>query len=268
MNFSFFIILLFCPILLSAQNHTASTRRNPNEKLDTLSAEQISAFSRILDNMVFVDGGTFFMGKDNSKNINYNDNEPRHIVNVDPFFISRFELTQDIWEIVMGYNPSFFKGSDLPVENVSWNEALIFINKLNLLTGMDFRLPTEAEWEYAARGGKYSLDYTFSGSDFVKGVAWYKDNSKNATHEVGRKRPNELGIYDMSGNVAEWCFDFYEFDYYKRCPKDNPSGPRTGVNKVNRGGSWVMEDIYQDVRVRNVASPDERNPSLGIRLAM
>ncbi len=266
-NFNFFFFLFF-PLLLSAQNHTANSRRNPNERNDTLSAEQIAVFSRILDNMVFVDGGSFFMGRDDSKNLNKHDNEPRHLVNIDPFFISKFEVTQDIWAVVMGDNPSAFKSELFPVENISWNDALEFIGKLNNLTGMDFRMPTEAEWEFAARGGKYSLDYQFAGSDFLKAVAWYKDNSQNSSHEVGKKRPNELGIFDMSGNVAEWCSDFYDFDYYKTAQTDNPKGPLNGLNKVNRGGSWLMEEIYQRVDARNVASPDERNPSVGLRLAM
>jgi len=264
--FGFLLLMFTLPSI--AQNHTANTRRNPNERYDTLSASQIQVFSLMLDNMVFVDGGSFYMGKDDPKGTTGRDNQPRHLVNVDPFFIARFEVTQLEWETVMGYNPSFFKGEYLPVENVSWNDCSRFIEKINSMTGMDFRLPTEAEWEYAARGGKYSLDYLFAGGDFVKAVAWYKTNSGNSTHEVGEKRPNELGIFDMSGNVAEWCEDFYDHNYYNISSSDNPAGPVDGVNKVNRGGSWLMEESYQHVVNRNLGSPSERTPSVGFRLAM
>lgn len=262
------ILLLLFSLTSVAQNHTANTRRNPNERSDTLTEQQIHVFSSMLENMVFVDGGTFYMGKEDPDNNNLFDNEPRHIVNLNSFFISKYEVTQLEWETVMGVNPSLFKGNNLPVENVSWKDCASFVEKINYMTGMDFRLPTEAEWEYAAKGGKYSLGYIFAGSDFLKAVAWFKVNSSNSTHEVGKKRPNELGIFDMSGNVAEWCADFYDHDYYKHSPHDNPSGPKDGINRVNRGGSWMMDELYQHVFDRNVCSPYERNASVGFRLAM
>lgn len=263
-----YIPLFWLPMLLNAQNHTAITKRHANDEADSLTANQIRVFSNMLENMVFVDGGSFMMGDNNPEHRDSHDNKPAHWVEINPFFIGRFEVTQEEWEIVMGENPASFKGEDLPVENVSWNDISQFIDKLNELTGMEFRLPSEAEWEYAAKGGKYAMGYDFAGSDFIKAVAWFKSNSKNTTHPVGSKRPNELGIFDMSGNVAEWCYDTYERNYYEKMVNDNPKGPDTRENKVNRGGGWLMDESYQKVDARNVNSADERNPSLGFRLAM
>ena len=263
-----YIILFWFPLLMNAQNHTAITKRHANDVTDSLSANQIHVFSNMLENMVFVDEGTFMMGDENLEHRDSHDNKPAHLVEINAFFIGRFEVTQEEWVTVMGENPALFKGDNLPVENVSWNDIIQFIARLNELTGMEFRLPSEAEWEYAAKGGKYAMGYDYAGSDFVKAVAWFKPNSKNTTHPVGYKRPNELGIFDMSGNVAEWCFDTYERDYYQRMVSDNPRGPDSGANKVNRGGGWLMDEYYQRVDVRNVNAADERNPSLGFRLAM
>lgn len=268
MKIVLFIFSIGLPLLLNAQNHTAITKRQTNDVADSLSANQIRVFSNMLENMVFVDGGTFMMGDDNPEHRDSHDNKPAHLVEINPFFIGRFEVTQEEWVTVMEENPASFKGADLPVENVSWNDIILFIDRLNELTGMEFRLPTEAEWEYAAKGGKYAMGCEYAGSDFIKAVAWFKSNSKNTTHSVGFKRPNELGIFDMSGNVAEWCLDTYERDYYQRMVSYNPKGPDSGANKVNRGGGWMMDEYYQRVDVRNVNVADERNPSLGFRLAM
>jgi len=138
----------------------------------------------------------------------------------------------------MGKNPSTFTGDNLPVEQVSWNKTQDFIKKLNQKTGKNYRLPTEAEWEYAARGGNKSKGYKYAGSNNINDVAWYTSNSNSKTHEVGTKLPNELGIYDMSGNVWEWCSDWYGENYYGSSPSNNPKGPGTGDDRVLRGGSW------------------------------
>jgi len=158
-------------------------------------------------------------------------------VTVGDFYICKYEVTQELWEEVMGNNPSeFTEGENLPVENVSWDDAQEFIRKLNSITGKKYRLPTEAEWEFAARGGNNSKGYKYSGSDDINQVAWYDDNSGNRTYPVGQKAPNELGIYDMSGNVWEWCSDWY--GDYPSGAVTNPTGPVNGSNRVFRGGSW------------------------------
>lgn len=260
--------LLFIPNVLLSQNRTANTRRKNIQANDTLTQRQIRVFSKMLENMVFVDGGTFIMGTDNNYYHQNHDNTPAHLVEISPFFICKYEVTQDEWELVTGANPSTFIGTNLPVENISWDDCRVFINKLNEMTGMDFRLPSEAEWEYAALGGKYSLHYKYAGSEYPKSVAWYADNSKSRTHQVGKKRPNELGIYDMSGNVSEWCGDYYEYSYYQHSPSLNPIGPDKGLNRVVRGGGWMMNENYIDIKYRAVYPPNEKNSSIGIRLAM
>ncbi|MBQ3247459.1 MAG: SUMF1/EgtB/PvdO family nonheme iron enzyme, partial [Alistipes sp.] len=160
--------------------------------------------------MVFVKGGTFTMGATAEQGSDADsDEKPAHSVTVSNFYIGKYEVTQAQWEAVMGKNPSRFKGDNLPVERVSWNDIQKFIEKLNAKTGKRYRLPTEAEWEYAARGGNQSKGYKYSGSNDIGSVAWYTDNSSSPTHPVGQKQPNELGLYDMSGNVYEWCSDWH-----------------------------------------------------------
>ena len=175
---------------------------------------------------------------------------PTHQVTLSDFYIGKYEVTQEQWEIVMGNNPSWFKGANNPVENVLWDDCLEFIEKLNQLTGLKFRLPTEAEWEYAARGGNKSKGYKYSGSNTIGDVAWYYDNAYNVgssssnygTHPVGTKAPNELGLYDMSGNVHEWCSDW--FGSYSSSAQTNPTGPTSGSYRVLRGGSWSYRANY------------------------
>ena len=181
------------------------------------------------------------------------------------FSIGRYEVTQEEWEAVMGSNPSNFKGKKLPVEQVSWDDCQTFIRKLNQMTGKHFRLPTEAEWEYAARGGNKSRGYKYAGGDNLGSVAWYTDNSGNKTHEVGKKQPNELGLYDMSGNVREWCQDWK--GGYRSSSQTNPTGPSSGSYRVNRGGDWINRARYCRVSYRSYITPDNRNSLLGLRLA-
>jgi formylglycine-generating enzyme required for sulfatase activity len=191
------------------------------------------------DNMIYVEGGTFMMGSNEGEA----DEKPVHSVTVNSFYISKYEVTQKEWINIMGSNPSYFKGDNLPVERVSWNDVQEFIKKLNQKTGQKYRLPTEAEWEYAARGGNKSNGYKYSGSNNKDEVAWYYNNSNSKTHEVGTKAPNELGIYDMTGNVWEWCSDWYDENYYKNSPSNNPKGPNSGDYRVLRGGSWSALDL-------------------------
>ena len=165
----------------------------------------------------------------------------------------------------MGNNPSFSKGDNRPVEDVSWNDCQTFISKLNSLTGQHFRLPTEAEWEFAARGGNRSQGYQYSGSNTIGDVAW-AEYSSSKTHPVGTKQANELGIYDMSGNVQEWCQDWY--GSYSSSAQTNPTGPTSGSYRVNRGGSWYSG--YRDCRSadRNINYPDDRCGLIGLRLVL
>ena len=216
--------------------------------------------------MVAVEGGTFQMGSEDRDA--YDSEKPVHQVTVSSFAIGQTEVTQELWEAVMGSNPSYFKGAKLPVEEVSWNDCQTFITKLNQLTGQQVRLPTEAEWEFAARGGNSSKGYKYSGSDNIDAVAWYTSNSSRKTHEVATKAPNELGIYDMSGNVWEWCQDWYNSSYYSSSPTSNPTGPTTGSSRVGRGGSWGSNVRSCRVSYRNYFAPDSRSYNLGLRLAL
>ena len=219
--------------------------------------------------MVFVEGGTFQMGATSEQGSEAVDNEkPVHNVTLSDFCIGKTEVTQALWKAVMGKNPSGIKGGSLPVETVSWNDCRKFIKKLNAMTGENFRLPTEAEWEYAARGGKQSRGYKYSGSNDLGSVAWYKSNISNKTHPVATKQPNELGLYDMSGNVYEWCQDRYAEDYYSNSPQVNPIGPDSGDYRVLRGGSWVGVPWYCRVSLRFNDNPDYRCFYYGLRLLL
>ena len=218
--------------------------------------------------MVAVEGGTYWMGSADDDGDAYSDERPRHEVTLSSFAIGQTEVTQELWEAVMGSNPSYFRGSSLPVEQVSWNDCQEFLTKLNALTGRQFRLPTEAEWEYAARGGQSSRGYKYSGGDNIDEVAWYDDNSGFATHAVGTKAANELGLYDMSGNVWEWCQDWYSSSYYSNSAQSNPQGPDSGSYRVCRGGSWDFIAWYCRVANRNYYTPSVRHDPLGLRLAL
>jgi len=210
--------------------------------------------------MVFVKGGSFMMGSNDGGS----DEKPIHRVTVSDFYIGKYEVTQKLWKEVMGSNPSRFKGDDRPVEQVSWNDVQEFIRKLNKKTGGNYRLPTEAEWEYAARGGAKSRGYKYAGSNNIGEVAWYDVNS--GTHEVGTKKPNELGIYDMSGNVWEWCSD-WKGDYSSGS-QTNPTGPSSGSSRVYRGGSWINIAWHCRVANRNLSSPFNSDDNLGFRLVV
>ena len=217
--------------------------------------------------MVEVKGGTFTMGGTSEQGSEAeSDEKPTHSVTLSDYYIGKFEVTQKLWKAVMGSNPSYFKGDNLPVENVSWHEAQRFIRKLNQQTGQNFRLPTEAEWEYAARGGNKSRGYKYSGSNSINDVAWYNNTTNDSgTKPVGTKAPNEIGIYDMSGNVWEWCSDWY--GNYSSGGQTNPTGPSAGSYRVLRGGSWYYDAKYCRVSLRNNYRPESKYYNLGFRLA-
>ena len=214
--------------------------------------------------MVEVEGGTFTMGSsDVGSNI---DETPEHEVTLSTYFIGETEVTQKLWMEVMNDNPSYNVGEDKPVDNVSWENAMAFIELLNYMTGKRFRLPTEAEWEYAARGGNRSNSCKYSGSNSIGNVAWYQNNSNNETKDVKTKLPNELGIYDMSGNVLEWCSDWYGGYVYN--PQINPTGPESGDRKIVRGGSFSSEDSYCRVADRSNKNPSSCDENNGLRIIM
>ncbi|WP_308232301.1 SUMF1/EgtB/PvdO family nonheme iron enzyme, partial [uncultured Prevotella sp.] len=219
--------------------------------------------------MVRVEAGTFTMGATpEMKDPDYDyDEKPTHQVTLtNDYYIGKYEVTQALWQAVMGSNPSKFKGDNLPVENVSWKDCQEFLSKLNNTTGKTFRLPTEAEWEYAARGGKKNRGYLYSGSNNISDVAWYSDNSDNKTHAVGSKQANELGIYDMSGNVYEWCQD--RKGSYSSSSQVNPTGAASGSYRVRRGGYWSSSARYCRSSDRSSSSPGYRDFDLGLRLVL
>ena len=218
--------------------------------------------------MVRVAGGTFQMGATSEQGKDFfDDRKPVHFVTLSDYYIGQTQVTQELWQAVMGSNPSYFKGDNQrPVEKVSWDDCQEFIEKLNQLTGKSFRLPTEAEWEYAARGGSKSKGYKYSGSNDADAVAWWDNNSGSKTHPVAQKQSNELGLYDMSGNVWEWCADWY--GNYSSNSQTNPTGPSTGSSRVLRGGGWGFIAGLMRVSYRSFSTPGNRFNYYGLRLAL
>ena len=194
------------------------------------------------------------------------DETPTHKVTLSSYSIGETEVTQELWKAVMGSNPSNFSGNQNPVEKISWNDCQTFITKLNQLTGKKFRLPTEAEWEYAARGGNKSKGYKYAGSNTIGDVAWYSSNSSSKTHPVKQKAANELGLYDMSGNVYEWCQDWY--GSYSSSVQTNPTGASSGSYRVCRGGSWSSSAKLCRVSYRRSNTPSLSLNGIGLRLAL
>lgn len=205
--------------------------------------------------MVALPGGTFTMGSF--------DDESGTQVTLSPYMIGQTEVTQELWEAVMGYNKCQFRGPKLPVGEVSWFDCQEFITKLNEITGFRFRLPTAAEWEFAARGGN-SSHYLYSGSDNINEVAWYISNSGHAPHEVATKKPNQFGIYDMTGNMAEWCQDW--MGELPKTPQTDPTGPASGEKRVTRGGGWESQDSFSSVLNGGGMISKGINYSVGFRL--
>ena len=277
------LLLMLCPIGMAAQSTItrhkpkpavtkpkpaakpkAKTKPAPRRNSTSHSGSTVSLsaeLNKLINNMVYVSGGTFIMGGDESS-----DQTPTHSVTLSSYYICKYEVTQALWRAVMGSNPSKFKGDNLPVEQVSWNDCQTFINRLNSYTGRNFRLPTEAEWEFAARGGNYSRHYKYSGSNYISDVAWFCDNSGNRTHPVGTKQANELGLYDMSGNVWEWCSDWY--GSYSSYSQSNPTGATSGFGRVERGGNWCGLARYCCSSHRSYYAPGNSFDDLGLRLVL
>lgn len=245
------IIIIFVLIVIPAQ------AEQPKK-------EEGGKILNILDmEFVWVPGGCYMMGSD----LGGSDEKPVHKVCVNGFWIGKYEVTQGQYKMIMGKNPSYFKkGGKYPVEQVSWYDTQSFISALNSKTGKTFRLPTEAEWEYAARSG--GENQVYSGGASIDNLAWFVDNSGAIPHEVGTKSPNGLGIYDMSGNMWEWCQDWYYKNYYANSSTNNPSGPSSGLRRVYRGGSWFEKAgiCRSTFRYRN--HPSRTIMSVGFRLVL
>jgi len=244
----------------------AKSEESVSEKESEGQAKSEESLKNTGEEFVFVKGGTFEMGGTFGDGVE--NEQPVHSVTVSSFYIGKYEVTQKEWKEIIGSNSSRFLGDNLPVEKVSWLDAVKFCNKKSEREGLTpcysgsgsnvscnfsvngYRLPTEAEWEYAARGGSKSRGYKYSGSNDVDEVAWYDVNSGSKTHPVGRKMANELGLYDMSGNLWEWCWDWYDEGYYRNSSSDNPKGPSSGYVRVLRGGSlandmWTMRCAFR-----------------------
>ena len=260
--------------ILESQTATLSGVLTTNASSSVASGASLSGNTIIIPvkdgisiDMIRVEAGTFTMGATTEMKDPWDDEKPTHQVTLtNDYYIGKYEVTQALWKAVMGKNPSNFKGDNLPVEEVSWNDCQKFISKLNSITGKTFRLPTEAEWEYAARGGKKSRGYQYSGSNNLSDVAWYTDNSGSKTHTVGSKQANELGIYDMSGNVYEWCQDWK--GSYSSSSQVNPTGDNSGSFRVDRGGSWNYAARDCRSSYRGSYAPVYRGYNLGLRLVL
>ncbi|RHW76989.1 sulfatase [Colwellia sp. RSH04] len=227
---------------------------------------------KLLANMVWIEGGSFEMGSNTPEA--RNRERPAHQVTLDGFYLSKFEVTQDIFQQLMGWNNSYFQCEDCPMNNVSYFNMLLFIERLNKVTGKTFRLPTEAEWEYAAKGGAQSQHFLYSGSNNIDDIAWFSDNANKQSHPVGLKQPNELGLYDMTGNVWEFCQDDMYRNAYKRGDRTNPlvldtnRHVKTKAMKVLRGGGYEFSAKESLVFIRDGATNNVRMADIGFRLAM
>ena len=246
------------------------------DPINSLAEPLRSHLKKLMADMVLVEGGTYMMGDPNGDWDNEYCIEVPHKVTLSSFYICKYEVTEALWTAVMGSNPSRDKlGDNYPVERVNWYDCQDFVEKLSELTGRHFRLPTEAEWEYAARGGKRSRGYRYSGSYNLDEIGWHVGNAHYYKREVGTKKPNELGLYDMTGNVSEWCQDKLDIEYYHHSPSINPQGPDRSTYKDNRcfrGGSVCDDDKYDRLKVYTRFSsgmpPEEKSFYIGLRLAM
>ena len=265
-SFIAFILIFFYVNQAIAQDTSQKSKRKKKNKSSIVVPTVSQAFlDSIGENMVWVTGGSFVMGN----NISEPDERPAYEVVIDGFAISRYPVTQRQWMVIMERNPSDFPGCDqCPVDKVSWDDAQVFIQKLNVLTGKEYTLPTEAEWEYAAKGGRDAPgNFRYAGSDDIDSVGWYAGNSGRMPHPVGQKKPNELGLYDMTGNVWEWCQDWYAKFYYEQNESNNPQGPPSGSGRVRRGGSWYTQSTNCKTSTRNNVRQDYFDDIGGFRLA-
>lgn len=260
--------------LLKEENNMLRTMASSNVRPSKASASSSVPAANALremaeQNMVFVEGGVFVMGCSDEKDTScYHWEKPAHSVMLNDFYLAKYPVTQKEWKAVMNTHPWFSKDCDnCPVENVSWEDAQEFIQKLNAASGKKYRLPTEAEWEYAAKGGTDSKGYKYAGSNYAERVAWFDNNSGKSTHPVGQKIPNELGLYDMSGNVWQWCSDWFNEEYYKSTDVENPQGPVKEDFRVCRGGSWWSDMHNCRVSNRDRYPADAKDDDVGFRLA-
>ena len=257
-----------CDTMLDDVNYGVQTTQTQTSSSTTsVFADKTITVNGVSFKMIAVKGGTFTMGATSEQGSDVDsDEKPTHRVTLNDYYIGETEVTQALWEAVMGSNPSYFKGSNLPVERVSWEDCQEFISRLNSLTGENFSLPTEAEWEYAARGGNKSKGYKYSGSNNIDHVAWCYGSISGNTHAVKQKQANELGLYDMSGNVYEWCLDWY--GSYSSGSQTNPIGPSSGEYRVLRGGSWHLNPRGCRVSSRNDSRPGTRIGCYGLRVCL
>jgi formylglycine-generating enzyme required for sulfatase activity len=262
-------VLLFAVLITSggayAQKGGKSDKSDKGDKPVKYKRDVIAADVELV--LIWVEGGTFVMGCNTDEDNNCEKDEfPTHKVKLDGFYIGKYEITQIQWYVVMNDNPSRVIGDDMPVTNVNWHDAQQFVQRLNARTGQKYRLPTEAEWEYAARGGYKHSKYKYSGSNNVNTVAWNAENGGDSIHPVGKKMQNNLNIYDMSGNVYEWCSDWY--GAYGNDADRSPTGPLTGTARVVRGGFWHDAPRRCRVSDRDQLSPDLKLPAVGLRLVL
>lgn len=251
---------------------TKTIEQNPlnstSGKRPTISAE---LEAQLLKSMIKVEGGSFEMGS--RLPTAANREKPAHTVTLDGFYIANTEVTQQLFEAVMGWNYSYFPCATCPVNNISWFNMQLFIERLNQATNRTFRLPTEAEWAYAAKGGKHSKNYLYSGSNNIDDVAWYAGNAENRSHPVATKKPNELGLYDMTGNLWEFCQDDMKRHLYTEEPRINPVylkklGSKKKSMKVLRGSGYEFAANESEVFRRDGATNNVRMPDIGFRLAL
>lgn len=273
------IVSILSASIVSAQSLKEAADRQNNKVVSTPTSQQFVVKGVPFD-MILVKGGTFSMGAGAEQSYCDRDEKPVHSVSLSTFYIGSTEVTQELWKIVMGTsieqqrdkaNPAWplrGVGDSYPMYYVSYDEIQDFLLRLNELTGKNFALPTEAQWEYAARGGNKSAKKQFSGDDYLDNVGWYAGNASNSVHPVAQKTPNELDIFDMSGNLWEWCSDWYSIDSYKKSVGSNPQGVDSGEDIVLRGGCIITDENSCRVSNRGHMSSNLRNSFTGFRLVL
>jgi formylglycine-generating enzyme required for sulfatase activity len=270
----FFLLVLLIAVLSGCAGSLPQQEMKSGDSAAPASTPAVVVQTSVIDQtagmeFILVKGGCFSMG--DSIGNGRPDERPVHEVCVPDYYIGKYEVTQGQWEKVMGKNPSGFNrcGPDCPVENVSWTMIQDFVRKLNTTSGKQYRLPTEAEWEYAARSGGKKEQWSGTDSEaLLTDYAWFAKNSSEMTHKVGQKKPNSLGLHDMSGNVYEWCQDLYKEDYYATSPKNSPSGDSNGMLRAMRGGSWQDSEFDQRTAARGRDETDGSSNANGFRLLL
>lgn len=262
-----FALIIFSSLALSQQETLSTVVENSTQEFVLPKMMK----TNLLNDMVLVEAGTFEMGSNTVEA--RNREKPVHKVTLDSYYLSRFEVTQQLFLQIMGWNNSYFQCETCPVNNISWFNMQLFIERLNLATGKNFRFPTEAEWEFAAKGGNKSKGYSYAGSNNINDVAWYAGNAMNKSHPVGQKKPNELGLYDMTGNLWEFCLDDLSRHAYTDAPRINPvilidKDPTKKSMKVLRGSGYEFDAKESLVFLRDGATNNVRMPDIGLRLAM